>query len=136
MNSINFIGNIGRDAETRFTPNGKAITSFSVALTSGFGDNKVTTWLNCSIFGERGENVAGYILKGKQIGVNGEFSARPYTTKDGVEKLSLDVAVRDVTLLGGKSDADDASTPSSKNNAPSKQESYDPMDDLESDIPF
>lgn len=135
MNSINFIGNIGRDAETRFTPNGKAITSFSVALTSGFGDNKVTTWLNCSIFGERGEKLAGYILNGKQIGVSGEFSARPYTTKDGVEKLSLDVAVRDVTLLGGKDDKSDTSVPSAKNNAP---KTYAGMTEPEFDetIPF
>lgn len=135
MNSINFIGNIGQNATTRFTPNGKAITSFSVALTSGFGDNKVTTWLNCSIFGERGEKLADYIVKGKQIGISGEFTARPYATKEGVEKLSLDVAVRDVTLLGGKDGQSDTSTPSAKNNAP---KTYDGMSETEFDeqIPF
>ena len=136
MNSLNFTGNVGRDAETRFTPGGDAITSFSVALSSGYGDKKITTWLNCSMFGKRGEAVASYIKKGAQVGISGEFAARPYTTKDGVEKLSLDVRVNDLTLLGGKSDA--TASPQ-QNNAPKAQGSGnvgDPMAGLEDDIPF
>ena len=135
MNSINFIGNIGQDATTRYTANGKAITSFSVALSSGYGDNKITSWMNCSIFGERGEKLASYIQKGKQIGITGEFSARPWTNKDGVEKLSLDVAVHDVTLLGSKDAQSDSNTPPAKNNATSKQESGS-FDEFNDEPPF
>jgi len=62
MNVINFTGNCGRDAETKFLGNGDAVTSFSVALSSGFGDKKITTWLNCSMYGKRGEAVANYIV--------------------------------------------------------------------------
>ena len=127
MNSLNFTGNVGRNAETRFTPGGDAITSFSVALTSGYGDKKITTWLNCTIFGKRGEALADYIKKGATVGISGEFTARPYTTKDNVEKISLDVRVNDLTLLGGK--REDA-TPQRQDSKPN-----DPMD-FKDDIPF
>lgn len=102
MNVLNFTGNIGRDCETRYTPSGDAITSFSAALTSGYGDKKLTTWLNCSIWGKRGESLAPYLKKGAQVAISGEFQARPYQTKEGAEKLSLEVRVNDLTLIGGK----------------------------------
>jgi len=132
MNSINFTGNCGRDAETRFTQTGDAITSFSVALTSGYGDKKLTTWLNCSMFGKRGEAVAQYIKKGTQVAVSGEFAARPYQTKEGIEKLSLDVRVNDLTLLGKK----DSETVSEQRQAPQSNEPKGDFDDFENDLPF
>jgi single-strand DNA-binding protein len=102
MNVLSFTGGLGRDCETRFTAKGDAVTSFSVALSSGYGDSKLTTWMNCTIFGKRGESLAPYLLKGSQVAISGEFAARPYTNKAGEEKLSLDVRVNDVTLMGGK----------------------------------
>lgn len=128
MNVITFTGNAGRDAETRFTPSGDAITSFSVALSSGYGDKKLTTWLNCSLFGKRGETLAQYIKKGTLLGVVGEFQARPYTTKDGDEKISLEVRVSDVTLLG-KAEGGNGNT-QRQDSKPNKQADYDP------EIPF
>ena len=130
MNVLSFTGNAGRDAETRFTPSGDAITSFSVALSSGYGDKKVTTWLNCSLFGKRGETLAQYITKGTLLGVVGEFQARPYTTKEGAEKISLDVRVSDVTLLGKKDGESVLQQP--KTARPNEQD----INDIESDIPF
>lgn len=110
MNVLNFTGGLSRDAETRFTPGGDAITSFGVALSSGYGDKKITTWLNATIFGKRGESLAPYLKKGAQVAISGEFTARPYTTKDGDEKLSLDVRVNDLTLIGGKSEGGNGTT--------------------------
>jgi len=129
MNNLSAIGNIGKDCELRFTPNGDPVAQFSFALSSGYGDKQVTTWLNCSIWGKRAETLAPMLLKGTKIGVTGELTNRPYV-KDGVEKYSLDLRVNDVTLLGKKSD--DAST----SNAPRQDmQSNDPMD-FDSDIPF
>lgn len=152
MNNLNFTGNIGRDCETRYTAGGDAITSFSVALTSGFGEKKLTSWMNCSMFGKRGEAVAPYLKKGTQVAISGEFSARPYTNKEGVEKISLDVRVNDLTLLGGKSTANyddsgmnqDAERQSAPRQAPAAAPSQAPaskpagsgFDDFEDDIPF
>jgi single-strand DNA-binding protein len=134
MNVLSFTGNAGRDAETRFTPAGDAITSFSVALSSGYGDKKVTTWLNCSLFGKRGETLAQYITKGTLLGVVGEFQARPYTTKEGVEKISLDVRVSDVTLLGKKDSESVSQQP--KTARPNEQNDGTGFDGMADDIPF
>lgn len=151
MNNLNFTGNLGQDCETRYTSGGDAITSFSVALTSGYGEKKLTTWMRCSMFGKRGEAVAPFLKKGTQVAISGEFSARPYTNKDGVEKISLDVRVNDLTLLGGKASVsyddgsmnqDEASSssrqtaPAPSRQTPANKPAGSGFDDFEDDIPF
>ena len=134
MNLLTAICTIGRDAEIRHTAKGDAITSFSVALNSGYGDSQITTWINCNVWGKRGETLAPMLLKGTKIGISGELANRPYTSKDGVEKHSLELRVNDVTLLGKKDSVTDSRT---GNKAEQNQASKtDPMDGLEDDIPF
>lgn len=104
MNNCSFIGRIGGDAEVRYTGAGKAVTSFSLAIESGWGENKKTTWVNCSLWG-RGENAHGltpYIIKGKQLGVMGSIYLDKWTDRGGSEKFTLKMDVRDVTLCGPK----------------------------------
>ena len=115
MNSLNATGGIGKDAELRYTPNQDPVCSFSFALSSGFGDKKVTTWLNANIWGSRAETLAPMLLKGTTVGIVGELTNRPYKAKDGTEKFSLEVRVNDLTLLGKKGDT---STSANNNNAP------------------
>ncbi|MDC3237472.1 single-stranded DNA-binding protein [bacterium] len=92
-------GHVGSDAEVKVTPQGTSVTSFNVAMTSGWADNKKTTWLRCTMWGERGTKVAPYILKGGLVGITGEFSTREWD-KAGVTQTSCEVNVQDVTLLG------------------------------------
>lgn len=125
MNNLCATGRIGKDCETRFTQSGDAITSFPVAIDSGYGEKKVTTWLNCSMFGKRGEAVAPYLKKGGQVAISGELTNRQYTDKSGNEKYSLDLRVNDLTLIGGKP-ADDKP----------KRVEREPGADMEEDIPF
>lgn len=101
MNSCNFIGNIGRNGELRFLQNGTAVLQWSIAVTSGYGDKQITTWINCAFFGKRAESISNYVIKGQRIGVSGEIALRPYQ-KDGVDKTSLELRVNEVTLLGDK----------------------------------
>ena len=100
MNNWNFTGNLGRDAESRYTPSGDAVVSFTTAVKSGFGEKATTTWANCTIWGKRGEAVAEYLKKGTLVGVSGEVTLREYQDKDGQKRNSLDVRVDDLTLLG------------------------------------
>ena len=104
MNSLNFTGNLGQDAEQRNLPDGTSLVSMSVPCKSGFGDKAVTTWLRCTLFCKRGESVMPYLKKGTMVGISGEFSARDYTDKDGNKRQSLEVRVNDLTLLGGRKD--------------------------------
>lgn len=98
MNNFSAIGRIGRDAETRHTQGGNAVTSFTLAVDSGYGQNKKSIWWDCALWGERGIKLAEYLRKGDQIGVQGEVSMREYE-KGGVTKTALCLRVNDVTLL-------------------------------------
>lgn len=97
MNNFTAIGRVGRDAVTRHTSGGKAVTGWSLAVDKGWGDNKQTTWLDCSLWGDRGQKLAEMIRKGDRLGVSGEIGTREH---DGKTYVTLDV--RDVTLLGDK----------------------------------
>jgi single-strand DNA-binding protein len=135
MNNWNFTGNLGRDAESRYTPSGDAVVSFSVAVKSGFGDKATTTWVNCAIWGKRGEAVAEYLKKGALVGVTGEVTLRPWNDKDGQERHSLDVRVNDLTLLGKKDQGEQNARP-----ARSEKQTQTRSGDLEpdpfEDVPF
>lgn len=125
MNSWSFTGNLGGDAETRFTQNGDAIVSFSVGVKSGYGEKASATWARCSMFGKRGQAVADYLVKGQLVGIVGELTIREYQTKSGETKTSADVRVNDLTLLG-------------KRDGEQKQQKQAPATsgELEDDIPF
>jgi single-strand DNA-binding protein len=115
MNSINFTGNLGSDAEQKILADGTSIVSMNVPCKSGFGDKAITTWLRCSMFGNRGASLMPHLFKGTLVGITGEFSAREYNDRDGNKKQSLEVRVSDVSLLGGrKEQASPAPRPAAK----------------------
>lgn len=100
------IGRLGRDAELRHTPTGDSILAFSVAEDIGFGSSKKTQWVNCSLWGKRGEGKLGdFLKKGQQVVVFGQVTLRQYPGRDGSPKTSLECYVTDVVLVGGKRDS-------------------------------
>ena len=115
MNNYNFTGRLGRDSETRFTQGGMAICSFTVAVDYGFGDNKGTNWVRCSLFGKRAEGkLPQYLVKGTQVAISGELRVREYDDKEGNRRTSVDVSVGSLDLIGSKQD----SGASNSNHAP------------------
>jgi single-strand DNA-binding protein len=137
MNIFSAIGNLGKNAEIRYLQNGNPVAQFSFAASSGYGDKKVTTWVNCSLFGKRAETLAPMLLKGNQIGIVGELTNRQYTDKQGVEKYSLELNVSDITLLGSKPNTNERSLGhrGDDGNIPTAKAEHDPMD-FDSDAPF
>lgn len=135
MNQLNFVGNIGNDAETRYTADGKAITSWSVALKSGFGKSEKTSWVRCSMFGDRGSKIAIYLTKGSQVAVSGEVSLNEYTNKQGENKASLECNVSNVTLLGRKEPSEPKEASKANGYQPQKEDLAD-LTQVEEDIPF
>lgn len=128
MNVFTFSGNLGRDAEQRCTAGGDSAVSFSVAVKSGFGDKAVTSWIKCNLWGKRGESVMPYLKKGQLVGVSGEFSAREWQDKEGQTKISNEVRVNDVQLLGGR--PQEQATETAKPSRPA------PARDFSDDVPF
>lgn len=133
MNNCTFTTRIYKDAEQRFTQAGDSIVSFKGPVESGYGQNKVTTWIKFSMFGKRGESVLPYLKDKTQIAVSGELANREYTDKEGQKRYSLEVRVNELTLLGSKP-AETQPDPRQQAKQQSKTVSH--GDDLDSDIPF
>lgn len=102
------VGNVGKDAELSYTPQGIAVAKFSVAVSkvTGRGESKQekTTWFRVTIWRERAENLSQYIKKGSKIMVIGEVDASAYTNKDGQPTASLELTANDVRFLGSRGD--------------------------------
>ena len=93
MNVWTFTGNLGRDADARYLPDGTSVVSFSAAVKSGYGDKAATTWPKCTIFGKRGESLQQYLIKGVQVAVAGEVSLREWQDKDGMDRYTTEISV-------------------------------------------
>jgi single-strand DNA-binding protein len=113
VNKVILIGHLGRDAETKFTPSGAAATRFSVATSRRWQDKQSgewkedTNWTNVVLW--RSENLANYLLKGKQVYVEGRLQTRSYDDKDGKKVYATEVIADDVVLLGSRADGEGAS---------------------------
>lgn len=132
MNVFTAVCRIGADAEQRYTQGGDSIVSFNGAVDSGFGQNKVTTWIKFNQWGKRGESLLPYLKKGAQVAVSGELANRKWTDKEGQDRYSLEVRLNDVTLLGSKDQQGAAPAPQQ----PAKDKPKPAMDDLDDSIPF
>lgn len=101
MNKIIVSGSLGRDSEIKFTAAGKAVLNFSIAVNSGFGDSKKTTWWRCALWGSRAEKLVDHFKKGTKLLIMGEPEIREYE-KDGVKKTSAEIFVNDFEFIGSK----------------------------------
>lgn len=110
------LGNIGGDAEMRYTPSGKAVTNFSLAVTKRVGKDadgkrvEKTTWFRVAVWDKQAEALTPYLLKGQQVLVEGELEdPRIYADrKSGENKVSLEVTARDIRLVGSRRDSGEA----------------------------
>lgn len=96
MNLCVFSGNLGKDPEVKILKSGTAILEFSIAVQQGFGEHKSTFWLLCKAF--KREKLAQYLSKGSRVTVSGELNNRKWQDKDGNDRWSLELMVRDLDL--------------------------------------
>jgi single-strand DNA-binding protein len=97
-----FQGKLSRDAEVRYSQDGKPRLSFSVAVDDADDTSKYPIWANCTIWGDQGEAEfqKGQLVAGVSVYVEGWVKARAYMSKDGEAKASTDVTVRTVQVIG------------------------------------
>lgn len=110
VNKVILVGNLGRDAELRFTTGGTAVSKFSVATTETWTDKngqrqERTEWHNIELWGKVAESLQDYLVKGKQVYVEGKLQTDKYTDKDGVERKATKIRADKLTLLSGGSSA-------------------------------
>jgi len=106
VNKVILLGNLGKDSETKFTPGGAAKTTFTVATSRRWKDQQSgewkeeTDWHNIVLW--RSENLANYLLKGKQVYVEGRIQTRSWEDKDGQKRYTTEVVAEEVILVGGQ----------------------------------
>jgi single-strand DNA-binding protein len=106
VNRVILVGNLGRDAELRYTGGGAAVSKFSVATTESFkgrdGERKEETeWHRISYWGKNAETLSQYLLKGKQVYIEGRLRTEKWKDKEGNDRTSVEVKADRVVLLGG-----------------------------------
>lgn len=106
VNKVILIGNLGRDAELRYTPAGAAVAKFSLATTEVWNDKagqrqERTEWHAVELWGKSAESLAEYLTKGKQVYVEGKLQTDEYTDKEGHKQKSTKVRAERIVLLGG-----------------------------------
>lgn len=106
VNKVILVGNIGKDPEARYMPNGNAVTNISIATSSKKDGQEYTQWHRCVAYEKVAEIISQYAKKGQPIYVEGTLRYGKYTDKDGVEKHTTDIIVHQVQLLGRKEESD------------------------------
>src|SRR5664279_5228388 len=108
--NLTIVGNVGRDAELKYTPQGIAVLKFSVAVnkTLGKGDDKrqTTTWFNVTLWRDRAEALSPFINAGMQVLVTGEVQVSPFMDKNGKPAASLELTASDVKMRTSKQEMD------------------------------
>jgi single-strand DNA-binding protein len=107
FNKIIVVGNLGRDPELRYTPQGNAVCSFSLATNEKRRDKSgefqdVTTWFRVTLWGNQAENASKYLAKGRPVYIEGRLRTEEWTDRDGNTRTSLEVNATEMQFLGGR----------------------------------
>jgi single-strand DNA-binding protein len=154
VNKVILIGNLGRDPETRYMPDGGAITNISIATTETWKDKngdkqEKTEWHRIAFFGKLAEIAGEYLKKGSQVYVEGRLQTRKWQDKDGQDKYTTEIVANAMQMLGSRQgmggsapdmgERDSGSAPASRPAAAAGKpaaKTGGKFDDFEDDIPF
>ena len=137
LNKVQLIGNLGRDPETRYTPNGTPVCTTSLATTNAWTDKQSgdrveeSEWHRVVFFGRLAEIVSEYMKKGRPLYVEGRLRTRKWQDKDGRDVYTTEIVATEMQMLGTK--PDDSIKPPARQQA-GKEAPHPP--ETEDDIPF
>lgn len=147
VNKVILIGNLGRDPETRYSPDGAAITNVSIATTRRYKDasgqqQEETEWHRVVFFSRLAEIAGEYLRKGRPVYVEGRLRTRKWTDKDGNEKYTTEIVAENMQMLGSRegtgardgSEMDEAPPPRAASKAAAKPAQN--IAEMDDDIPF
>jgi len=147
INQAILVGNLGRDPEVRYTPDGKAVANFSIATSEQWRDKdsgerkEKTEWHRIVAFGRLGEICGEYLSKGKQVYIEGRLQTRDWEDKDGNKRYTTEIVALQMQMLGTKDSYDNAGPSAApRRSAPARPAASGPDMDAsppeEDDIPF
>lgn len=148
FNKIIVVGNLGRDPELRYTPQGDAVCDFSIATNERKRDKAgefqdVTTWFKVTLWGKKAETASKYLTKGKPVYIEGRLQIEEWTDRDGNKRFTLVVQGNDMQFIGGDNRGEESSSDlssensfSSANNSGRAENSSSASAPTDDDIPF
>lgn len=154
VNKVILMGNLGRDPEVRFMPNGDAVCNFSIATTDSWKDKagerqEKTEWHNIVMYRRLAEIAGEYLKKGRPVYLEGRLQTRKWQTKEGQDRYTTEVIADSMQMLGGRDgaptqDSQPSSQPEAKDefdqtptrNNQSGSSNSSSFDEFEDDIPF
>ncbi|MCG9052381.1 single-stranded DNA-binding protein [Laribacter hongkongensis] len=145
VNKVILVGNLGRDPEVRYMPNGEAVCNFSIATTDSWKDKsgqkqERTEWHSIILYRRLAEIAGEYLKKGRPVYIEGRIQSRKYTGKDGVERTAFEILATELQMLGGRVESG-GSTRTERSEPPPPPRRQEPkpasnFDDMDDDIPF
>ena len=159
VNKVILIGNLGRDPDVRYSPDGNAIANLSVATTSNWKDKasgerkEETEWHRVVFYGRTAEVAGEYLKKGRPVYIEGRLKTRKWTDKEGQDKYTTEIVGDSLQMLGGREggaaggadeqasaagrrQAPPASEPAKQSVAAAPNKPQSNFDDMDDDIPF
>lgn len=139
LNRAQILGNVTKDPEMRYTPNGQAVTSFSVATNrrwkgrDGAADGEATEYHEVVVWGKQAEAVTPMLKKGGPVFVEGRLQTRNWEGQDGVKRYKTEIIAENVIVLGSKGGSGGYSAPTAGNPVSDIAKST-PKDEEEIDI--
>lgn len=137
FNKVILVGNLGRDPELRYTPQGTPVCSFSMATNERRKDKTGemqdhTTWFRVTLWGRQAETASQYLTKGRPVYIEGRLRVEEWTDRDGKQRHTLEVHATDMQFIGGGRGADEPQM----ERAAAAGASSEPADMVDDDIPF
>jgi single-strand DNA-binding protein len=150
VNKVILVGNLGRDPEVRYLPDGGAVTNVSVATTDTWKDKsgekqERTEWHRIAFFGKLAEIAGEYLKKGSQVYVEGRLQTRKWQDKEGKERYTTEIVADRMQMLGSRGGGSEAMAREPKAAAaesgggdakPAAKKGGASFDDMDDDIPF
>ena len=143
FNRIIIVGNLGRDPELRYTPQGTPVCTFTMATNDRRKDRNgemtdQTTWFRVTLWNRQAENASQYLHKGKPVYIEGRLRVEEYTDRDGRPRYALEVTATDMQFIGSRQDEgggnyERGATPPAPASSPGPSE---PAELSDEDIPF
>ena len=110
MSNQIIVGNLGRDPEMRYTPSGRPVTTFTVAVSRSWNSadgerHSETEWFNIVAWGNLAEICKQYLVKGQQVYIEGRLQTRRWDDKEGVKHTSVEIVANEMMMLGDRREA-------------------------------
>lgn len=140
INKVILVGNLGQDPDTKYIPNGEAVTNISIATSESWksrdGEKQESTeWHRVVFFGKLADIAAQYLVKGAKVFVEGKIKTEKWEDKDGKERTTMKIYAHEMQMLDSKEKSHDAE-PRKKYDKYSHKPAAATDDNLDDDIPF